>query len=78
MIRLESEAEGSDSFPEVTTNRVEYSDSDPLADQISSFVNAVINGSEPIVSGKDGRNALMVALGIIDQIERGCKNFRAL
>lgn len=78
VIRLESKAEGSDSFPEVTTNKVKYSDSDPLADQISSFVNAVINGSEPIVSGKDGRNALMVALGIIDQIERGCKNFRAL
>jgi predicted dehydrogenase len=47
-----------------------------LADEISSFINAVINGSEPIVSGQDGRNALKTALDIIDQIERGYKNFQ--
>ena len=55
---------------------MEYPDSDPLADQILSFVNAIIADSEPVVTGRDGRMALKVALGIIDQIERGCKDFR--
>ncbi len=77
VIRLDNETRGSNSLPRVTTNKTEHPDSDPLADQISSFVNAVINGSEPVVSGQDGRNALRIALGIIDQIERGCKDFRA-
>jgi len=64
--------------PQIVSNRMKYPDSDPLADQIFSFVKSVSNGSEPIVTGEDGRSALEVALGIIDQIERGCKNFQAI
>jgi predicted dehydrogenase len=78
VIRLDNKVRDSNNFPEVTTSKEKHPNSDPLADQIASFVNAVINGSEPVVSGEDGRNALRIALGIIDQIERGCKNFRAL
>ncbi len=48
----------------------EFPDSDPLADQIRSFVGAIRNGTEPKVSGDDGKKALAVALSIIDQIKR--------
>jgi len=74
VIRLDNENRDSNNFPTVTTSKAKHPDTDPLADQIASFVAAVINGSEPVVSGQDGRNALRVALNIIDQIERGCKN----
>ncbi len=71
IIRLDDKKRDSNNFPSVTTSKNEHPGTDPLADQISSFVNAVINGSEPVVSGQDGRNALKIALGIIDQIEKG-------
>ena len=50
-----------------------FPDSDPLADQIRSFVEAIKRGTEPKVSGVDGKRALVVALSIIDQIERKAK-----
>jgi predicted dehydrogenase len=46
-----------------------FPDSDPLADQIRSFVEAIKKGTEPKVSGVDGKNALAVALSIINQIK---------
>lgn len=76
VIRLDTGKRDADNFPQVTTSKEKYSESDPLNDEISSFVNAVTNRSEPVVTGEDGRNALNVALNIIDQIEKGCKNFR--
>ncbi|MFH1952017.1 MAG: Gfo/Idh/MocA family oxidoreductase [Pseudomonadota bacterium] len=76
VIRLDTGKRDADNFPQVTTSKEKYPESDPLNDEISSFVNAVTNRSEPVVTGEDGRNALKVALNIIDQIERGCKNFR--
>jgi predicted dehydrogenase len=78
VIRLDGDIKDSNDFPELTSDKTKYSDSDPLADEVFSFVNAVINGSEPVVSGKDGRRALKYALGIIDQIERNCNNFRSI
>jgi predicted dehydrogenase len=63
-------------FPQVTSNKTHFEGTDPLADQIASFVKTVLNGSHPIVSGHDGRRALRYALAIIDQIEKGCKNFQ--
>jgi len=76
VISLDSEKRDPDDFPQVGTSKEKYSESDPLNDEISSFISAVTNGSDPVVTGEDGRNALRVALNIIDQIERGCKNFR--
>jgi len=78
IIGLDASTRDSKSYPKVASQRIEFPESDPLADEISSFVNVIINGSEPVVTGRDGRNALGVALGIIDQIERGCKNFQAI
>jgi len=47
-----------------------FSDSDPLADQLSSFVKAIKKRTEPKISGVAGRNALAVSLAIIEQITR--------
>ncbi len=76
--RLDGKSQKITDLPRVSTQKIEYPDSDPLADEISSFVNVVSNGLVPVVTGKDGRNALGVALGIIEQIERGCRNFKAI
>ena len=46
----------------------EFPYSDPLADQLSSFVKAIKKGIEPKVSGLDGKRALAVSLSIIEQI----------
>jgi len=78
VISLDTKTRDSDDFPQVSTSKEKCSEADPLADEISSFVDAVTNRSEPVVTGQDGRNALEVALGIIEQIERGCKDFRAI
>ena len=78
VIRLDSELRGADDYPQITSDKIKYPDSDPLADEISSFVTVVLNGSSPVVTGQDGLRALIVALGIIDQIKRGCKNFKAI
>ncbi|MCJ7596319.1 MAG: Gfo/Idh/MocA family oxidoreductase [Desulfobacterales bacterium] len=76
--RLDGAVRDSNNFPQIVSNKTTFPGSDPLADQISSFVNSVMNGSAPIVSGQDGRRALMYALAIIDQIENGCRDFRTI
>ncbi|MBW1733073.1 MAG: Gfo/Idh/MocA family oxidoreductase [Deltaproteobacteria bacterium] len=75
VINLDTERKDSDDFPQVSTSKEKFEGTDPLNDEISSFVRSVIDGSEPVVTGEDGRNALRVALSIIEQIETGSKNF---
>jgi len=75
--RLNSKPKDLTNIPKVSTEKTKFPGSDALADEISSFVTAIINGTEPMVSGPDGRRALKYALAIIDQIERGCGNFEA-
>ena len=76
--RLDGEIKGPNHYPQVVSKTTSYPDCDPLADEISSFVNAVLNGSKPVVSGEDGRRALKNALQIMEQIERGCRNFETI
>ena len=76
--RLQDDINLPGGFPQIASQKMKYPGSDPLADEISSFVKAVINSSEPAVTGSDGRNALKVAIEIIDQIEKGCKTFKAV
>ncbi len=78
VIRLDSEVKNLNDFPRLTPDKTKFTGEDPLADEISSFVKAVVNGSDPVVSGDDGRRALKVALGIIAQIESGSKNFQTI
>jgi predicted dehydrogenase len=74
--KLDGVLRDANDFPQVTSNKTRFPGKDPLADQIASFVNSVLNGSNPVVSGHDGRRALRYALAIIEQIEKGCKNFQ--
>lgn len=76
--RLDGEVKEANCYPQVVSKTLSYPDCDPLADEISSFVNAVRNGSKPVVSGEDGRRALKYALQIMEQIERRCKNFETI
>jgi predicted dehydrogenase len=78
VIELNGKPQDLNDHPDFISNKMSFSDKDPLADEISSFVNSVKNGSEPIVSGQDGRRALEIALCIIEQIEKGCKDFKAI
>jgi predicted dehydrogenase len=75
--RLDGETKDLTNIPKVSTEKTRFPGSDALADEISSFVNAVMNRTEPVVSGRDGRRALKYVLTIIDQIERGCGKFEA-
>ena len=76
--RLDHKIRNSNNFPKVTTEKISFPDSDPLADEIASFVNAINNGAKPVVTGEDGRRALDISLGIIDQIKRGTRNFQTI
>ena len=78
VIGLDAEATASRDYPQLTSKKIKYPDSDPLSDEISSFVNAVMNGASPIVTGQDGRKSLEIALGIIDQIKNDCKRFQSI
>jgi predicted dehydrogenase len=57
-------------FSPIIYQEDEFPDSDPLADQIRSFVEAIKTKTEPKVTGLDGKKALEVALSIIDQIRK--------
>ncbi len=57
-------------FPEIDYEKPEIDEYDALESEIKSFINAVINGKEPVVSAADGRKALEVALAISDQIKK--------
>ena len=72
------DSSGTEPFPQIVSNKMKYPDADPLFDQLKAFAHAVREGSEPVVSGEDGRVALRVALAIIEQIERGCRNFQSI
>jgi predicted dehydrogenase len=78
VIRLDGETRDPEGYPQLAAEKIAFPQSDPLADEIASFVTAVTNGSQPVVTGRDGRRSLEVALGIIEQIEKGCNNFQAI
>ena len=67
--QLKGERKGFADLSPLVHREDRFPDSDPLADQIRSFVEAIRKGTEPKVSGVDGKNALAVALSIIDQIK---------
>ena len=43
---------------------------DALKVELKSFVDCVKTGKKPIVSGEEGRQALRVALGILEKINK--------
>jgi predicted dehydrogenase len=53
---------------EIIQNQVEIVQKDPLEEEISSFVDAVIRGTPPPVPASEGRQVLEVALRVLDEI----------
>ena len=64
-------------IPGMCMERSTFEKSDALGAELRSFVDAVKTRQAPLVSGHDGRNALGVALGIIEQIEASSKKVLA-
>lgn len=76
--QLDPSLDHSGDFPKMRSINMTFPDSDPLADEIASFVKVIGNGSKPVVTGEDGRKALKISLGIIEKIKTGCRDFQAL
>jgi predicted dehydrogenase len=53
----------------ISINRLEINDVEPLRAEITAFLDAIENDTEPPVSGEDGRRALALAVGVLEKIE---------
>ncbi|MEW6673768.1 MAG: Gfo/Idh/MocA family oxidoreductase [Thermodesulfobacteriota bacterium] len=62
-------------IPGMQINQLDFSQGDALADEISAFVKAVKQREAPAVTGQMGREALKVALDIMDQIDSSTRRF---
>jgi predicted dehydrogenase len=60
--------------PGMSMDRSTFETADSLGDELKAFVKSVRDRQPPLVSGRDGRNALRVAREIIQQIETGRKS----
>ncbi len=60
-----SEAQG----PSIDSNSTQFEQADALKQEILDFIECVRRGRPPIVSGEQGRDALSIALKIMQQIE---------
>jgi predicted dehydrogenase len=59
-----------DGFPVIKEEHVKVNKKDALYEELSTFVNCVIERKEPPVTGKDGRDALKVATNVIHHIKK--------
>ncbi len=68
-IRIHRKEQDSDG-PKVVSEEIRMTPTDALESEIHSFIQKVRDRTEPLVSGKNGKRALEVALSITEQIER--------
>ena len=59
----------SDPLIGISINRLQIADIEPLRAEISAFLDSIENDTEPAVTGEDGRRALSLAVGVLEQIE---------
>jgi predicted dehydrogenase len=62
-------------IPGVFAEHLSFEKADSLGSEVGAFVESVRNREVPLVSGRDGRNALRVALSIMDQIKKTNEDF---
>jgi predicted dehydrogenase len=55
--------------PEIVPVSVEVSREEPLARELADFRRAIAEGGRPLVSGEDGRDALVLAERVLDAVE---------
>lgn len=53
----------------IRVNRLEVNEVEPLQAEIESFINSILDDKTPVVTGQDGRQALGLALGVLEKIE---------
>lgn len=70
LVAKKGEGELLPGIPNVQVKEQELGLSDPLLLEISSFVEAILTGKQPHVSGRDGRMALETALKINESLNR--------
>ena len=54
---------------QILQNNIEVGSHDPLEEEIRSFINAVTNRSQPLISGEDARKSLELAIDIIKKMK---------
>jgi predicted dehydrogenase len=57
--------------PKIKKEKVKIKKTEPLKEELCSFIDCVRNGSRPVVSGVEGKRALAVALAILEKIKTG-------
>jgi hypothetical protein len=55
--------------------KMSFETGDALENELASFVNAVIHRKIPEVTAQMGRDALKIALNVMDQINEGVRKF---
>ena len=65
-----------DGMPQIMYEEIDIKQGDALLNEISAFLNAVETRTEPAVTGEAGREALKVALEIVEQVEHRKKTIR--
>jgi len=58
----------------ITIEQLECDDGDALRLEIESFLHAIRDGTPPVVSGEDGRQALQTATEIIAQVDEWARS----
>jgi len=56
-----------DSYPEIVSEQIPIDERDSLEEEIKAFIHSVITREKPIVPGEAGKEALKVALEIVEQ-----------
>ena len=56
---------------EIVPNNIEVIEHDPLEEEIKSFLDSIVRRTSPLVSGKDGRKSLKLALHVIEKMKTG-------
>jgi len=62
-------------IPGMDVKQVSFETGDALENELKSFINAVIHRETPEVTAQMGRDALEIALNIMDQIKKGVSKF---
>ena len=53
----------------ISIDRLAINDVEPLRAEITAFLDSIESGTEPPVTGEDGRRALALAVGVLEKIE---------
>ena len=67
-INRKGETDNEAGFKDISHSELHFEDNDALNLEILDFINAIITGGQPKVSGEDGKRALETAIAITSQI----------